>query len=97
MPGWYSAATFGTPYENGVAALQAELAEAEAAGDQAEVERLEAERADAIADAKPGIGPKDDWATADLDVNDDGVVDQRDLETLEQTNDASAAEEPPAG
>ena len=90
-------ANFGTPYENGVAALQAELAEAEAAGDQAEVERLEAELADAIADAKPGVGPQDDWATADLDVNDDGVVDQRDLETLEQTNDASAAEEPPAG
>jgi hypothetical protein len=84
-------ANFGTPYENGIAALQAELAEAEAAGDQAEAERLEAELAEAIANAKPGIGPKDDWASADLDVNDDGVVDQRDLEALEQTNSASAS------
>jgi len=84
-------ANFGTPYENGIAALQAELAEAEAAGDQAEVERLEAELAEAIENAKPGIGPKDDWASADLDVNHDGVVDQRDLEALEQTNSASAS------
>jgi hypothetical protein len=82
-------ANFGTPYENGIAALQAELAEARAAGDQAEVERLEAELAEAIEQAKPGRGPDDSWATADLDVNDDGVVDRRDLEALEQTSGAS--------
>ena len=90
-------ANFGTPYENGIAALQAELAEAEAAGDQAEVERLEGELAQAVENAKPGVRPDDSWATADLDVNDDGVVDQRDLETLGQASSASAAEQSPAG
>jgi len=84
-------ANFGTPYENGIAALQDQLAEAEAAGDEAEVARLEAELADAIANAKPGVGPYDSWATADLDVNDDGVVDQHDLEALEQTADDQPA------
>ena len=78
-------ANFGTPQENRIAALQAELATAEAAGDRAAVERLEAELAAAIANAKPGDGPDDSWATADLDVNDDGVVDGRDLEALEQS------------
>jgi hypothetical protein len=82
-------ANFGTPQENSIAALQAELAAATAAGNQAEVERLEAELAEAIENAKPGKGPDDSWATADLDVNDDGVVDRRDLEALEQ-NEASA-------
>jgi hypothetical protein len=89
-------ANFGTPYENEIAALQSELAEAQAAGNQAEVERLEAELAEAIEKAKPGVGPDDSWATADLDVNDDGVVDGRDLEALEQTDSAGAADEPPA-
>jgi hypothetical protein len=77
-------AKFGTPFENGIAELQAQLAEARARGDQAEVDRLEAELADAIARAKPGKGPNDTWATADLDVNDDGVVDRRDLDALDQ-------------
>jgi hypothetical protein len=91
-------ANFGTPYENQIAALQEELAEAEAAGDEAEVERLEGELADAIANAKPGMGPDDSWATADLDVNDDGVVDRRDLEAAQQTDSAAGADdEPPAG
>jgi hypothetical protein len=90
-------ANFGTPYENEIAALQAELADAQAAGDQPEVERLEAELAEAIENAKPGVGPDDSWATADLDVNDDGVVDRGDLEALAQTNSAGAANEPPAG
>jgi hypothetical protein len=76
-------ANFGTPFENGIADLQAQLAEAKAAGDQAEVERLEHELAQAIENAKPGNGPDDSWATADLDVNDDGVVDKRDLDALE--------------
>jgi hypothetical protein len=77
-------ANFGTPYENDIAALQEQLAAAQAAGDDAEVARLEAELAAAVANAKPGAGPDDSWATADLDVNDDGVVDQRDLEALDQ-------------
>jgi hypothetical protein len=37
------------------------------------------------------VGPYDSWATADLDVNDDGVVDQHDLEALEQTADDQPA------
>ena len=78
-------ANFGTPQENGIAALEAELADAEAAGDLAAIELLEAELAAVIANAKPGNGPDDSWATADLDVNDDGVVDGRDLEALEQS------------
>jgi hypothetical protein len=77
-------ANFGTPYENGIAELQEHLAEARAAGDQAEVERLEAELEAAIAAAKPGKGPDDSWATADLDVNADGTVDGLDLEALDQ-------------
>ena len=58
-------ANFGTPFENGIADLQAQLAEAKAAGNQAEVERLENELAQAIENAKPGKGPDDSWATAD--------------------------------
>ena len=85
-------ANFGTPQENNIAALQGELAAATAAGNQAEVERLEAELAEAIENAKPGKGPDDSWATADLDVNDDGVVDQRDLEALEQDEASAAAD-----
>ncbi|HSA83022.1 MAG TPA: hypothetical protein VLE23_19550 [Geminicoccaceae bacterium] len=77
-------ANFGTPYENGIADLQDRLAEARAAGDEAEVERLEAELEAAIAAAKPAKGPDDSWATADLDVNDDGTVDARDLDALDQ-------------
>ena len=52
-------ANFGTPYENGIADLQDQLAEARASGNQAEVERLEAELDTAIAAAKPGKGPDD--------------------------------------
>jgi hypothetical protein len=89
-------ANFGTPYENGIAALEAELAAAEAADDQAEIERLQAELAEAIENAKPGAGPDDSWATADLDVNDDGVVDKGDLAALEQTESAVGSDEPPA-
>ena len=78
-------ANFGTPQENGIAALQAELAEAQAVGNQAEVDRLQAEIAEKIENAKPGKGPDDSWATANLDVNADGVVDKRDLEALDQS------------
>lgn len=86
-------ANFGTPYENGIAALQEQLAAAEAAGDADEVARLEAELAAAIANAKPGVGPDDAWATADLDVNDDGFVDRQDVEALDQADSADAAED----
>jgi hypothetical protein len=86
-------ANFGTPYENGIADLQDQLAEARAAADQAEVERLEAELEAAIDAAKPGKGPDDSWATADLDVNDDGTVDARDLEALDD-QEATPSNEP---
>jgi hypothetical protein len=78
-------ANFGTPQENGIAALEAKLAAAKAAGDQAQVDRLEKQLAEAIDNAKPGQGPDDSWATADLDVNDDGAVDRRDLQALERS------------
>jgi hypothetical protein len=77
-------ANFGTPFENGIAELQAELAAAERARNEAEADRLREELATAIKEAKPGVGPDDGWATADLDVNDDDVVDGRDLEALAQ-------------
>lgn len=81
---------FGTPLENGIAELEAKLDEARAALDTdpdseaaAQVEALEAELAAAIAAAEPRNGPSGDWATVDLDVNADGVVDQRDLAALD--------------
>lgn len=77
-------ANFGTPYENGIADLEAQLADARAAGNEAEVARLEAKLEAAIVAGKPGLGPDSSWATADLDVNGDGVVDQRDLDALGQ-------------
>jgi hypothetical protein len=89
-------ANFGTPFENGIADLQAQLAAAEAAGNQAEVERLENELAQAIENAKPGKGPDDSWATADLDVNDDGVVDKRDLDALDELQVRPASSNEPA-
>ena len=85
-------ANFGTPQENNIAALQDQLAEAQAVGDVAEVKRLEAEITEAIENAKPGKGPDDSWATADLDVNDDGVVDTRDLEALDQSEASTGAD-----
>ena len=89
-------ANFGTPFENGIADLQAQLAEARAAGNQAEVERLEGELAEAVESAKPGKGPHDSWATADLDVNDDGVVDKRDLDALDEQEVRPASSDKPA-
>lgn len=88
-------ANFGTPFENGIAGLQAELAAAEEAGDQAETERLQGELATAIEEAKPGVGPDDGWATADLDVNDDQVVDRGDLEALARDDDVDEPEPEP--
>ena len=89
-------ANFGTPFENGIADLQAQLAQAKTAGNQAEVERLENELAQAIENAKPGKGPDDSWATADLDVNDDGVVDKRDLDALDAQEVRPASSDEPA-
>jgi hypothetical protein len=89
-------ANFGTPFENGIADLQAQLAEAEAARNQAEVERLKNELAQAIENAKPGKGPDDSWATADLDVNDDGMVDKRDLDALDEMQVRPASSDQPA-
>ena len=89
-------ANFGTPFENGIADLQAQLAEAREAGNQAEVERLEGELAEAVENAKPGKGPNDSWATADLDVNDDGVVDKRDLDALDDQEVRPASSDEPA-
>jgi hypothetical protein len=86
-------ANFGIPFENGVADLQDQLAEARDAGNQAEVERLETEVEAAIAAAKPGKGPDNSWATADLDVNDEGTVDARDLDALDQ-QEATPSNEP---
>jgi hypothetical protein len=97
-------ANFGTPQENGITALQAQLEEAQiavaAGGPEAEqrVDDLSAALADAIADAKPGNSPDDDWATADLDVNGDGVVDQSDLDALDdQTVGTGEDEASPGG
>jgi hypothetical protein len=75
-------ANFGTPAETGLGALAADLAAARAAAilDPAspalanEVGRLEAELAAALASLPRGSDPG--WQTADLDVNDDGVVDR---------------------
>lgn len=88
---------FGTPFETGIADIQAELEAARAALDenpedpelQARVDRLEGDLAAAVEAAKPGLGPDDGWATADLDVNDDGVVDTRDLEAAREESDGS--------
>lgn len=100
-------ANFGTPQENGIRELEMQLAETrsslQASPDdtelQARVAALEAELDAAIAAAKPGNGPSDSWASADLDVNQDGVVDRRDLEALDaQAEDAgtSSTTEPAA-
>ena len=99
-------ANFGTPFENGIVELQAELEAARVAAaadpDDAEaqqrVEELNAELAEAIAAAKPGAGPDDSWATADLDVNDDGKVDAGDLAALDESTGAemSAAASTPS-
>ena len=53
----------------------------------------------AVAAAKPGNGANHDWARADLDVNEDGTVDQRDLEALDARGAAGSeggASAPPA-
>ncbi|MEZ5931294.1 MAG: hypothetical protein R3F54_04990 [Alphaproteobacteria bacterium] len=94
-------ANFGTPGENGITDIQAELdaareaveADPDDAAAAARVDELEAALADAVAGAKPGRGPGGDWATADLDVNDDGVVDRADLDALGEPRDDDASDE----
>jgi len=84
-------ANFGTPQETGIAELETELAMARAELDAspedpeaaAWVDQLELELAVAIENAKPGQGPTGSWASADLDVNHDGVVDPHDLADLD--------------
>ena len=80
-------ASFGTPQETGIAALAAELAMARGELDanpedpeaEAWVDQLEMELAVAIDRAEPGLGVDRSWASADLDVNGDGLVDPQDL------------------
>ena len=84
-------ASFGTPQETGIPALAAELAMARAELDAnpedpeaaAWVDQLEMELAVAIDRARPGSDADRSWASANLDVNDDGVVDGRDLAALD--------------
>jgi hypothetical protein len=83
-------ASFGTPQETGIASLAAELAMARAELDAnpedpeaaAWVDQLEMELAVAIDRARGGLGADRSWASADLDVNGDGLVDPRDLAAL---------------
>lgn len=93
-------ANFGTAAENGIAALEDELSAARAEAETnpeaaARVEDLEAMLASAVEQAKPGEGPDDDWAMADLDVNDDGVVDRADLDVLRDDRDDENSEPSP--
>ena len=80
-------ANFGTPYENDIARIEAELAQPDL--DPSRRAELEAKLDAAVAAAKPGNGANHDWARADLD-NDDGMVDQRDLETLDAAGGAGS-------
>ena len=90
-------ANFGTPYENGIAQIEADLeaarADLAAGDDQAagRVAELEAQLDAAVAAAKPGNGANHDWARADLDVNGDGLVDRSDLDALAATPDDDEA------
>ncbi|WP_343713842.1 hypothetical protein, partial [Inquilinus sp.] len=45
---------------------------------------LQDELADRIAAVKPGAGPTGSWETTNLDVDGNGVVDQRDLDLARQ-------------
>ncbi len=70
-------ANFGDPTENGVLALQAALSEAE---NEHQAAHLQAKLDAAIDNAKPGNGPKSGWETVDIDLDNDGDVDEIDLE-----------------
>ncbi|MBW8724701.1 MAG: hypothetical protein JF625_06025 [Inquilinus limosus] len=71
-----------TPQETGIRALQERIADlkADPLADPHLIDALEAELADRIDQVKPGTGPTGDWETANLDVDGNGVVDDRDLE-----------------
>jgi hypothetical protein len=79
---------FGTPFENGLAPMTRQLADARLAAAvepdnpwlQAEVARLKQALATAV-DALPATGDQT-WATIDLDVTGDGVVDAADLTAI---------------
>jgi hypothetical protein len=75
-------ANFGTPQETGIRALQERIADlkADPLADPHLIDALEAELADKIQHVKPGAGPTGDWETANLDVDGNGVVDDRDLD-----------------
>jgi len=87
---------FGTPFENGLAPVVVDLEAARAALTQApldpmlqaDVIRLETALTTATSDMPQGSFG--DWATVDLDVTDDGVVDAADL-TAAQAGVASTA------
>lgn len=96
-------ANFGTPFENGVHSLEVSLAAAKADQSAApadtslagEIERLTAGLVAAIGLAKPGAAPDESWAAVDLDVNNDLVVDQRDLEVARAQTAAADGEGKP--
>ena len=87
---------FGTPFENGLATVVVELEVARAALAlapldpllQADVVRLETALATATSDMPQGSFG--DWATVDLDVTDDGVVDAADLTAAQAGVDSTA-------
>ena len=58
--------------------FEADLLEAEQALTEAEAGLLAVDQI--AADAKPGLGPKGEWATVDLDYNDDDVVNTKDID-----------------
>ncbi|WP_342235760.1 hypothetical protein [Inquilinus sp. OTU3971] len=74
-------ANFGTPQETGIRDLQERIADlkADPTTDPALIDALEAELADRIQQVKPGTGPTGDWETTNLDVDGNGLVDDRDL------------------
>ena len=57
---------------------QADLLAATQALEDAQADLLAVDQI--AADAKPGLGPKGEWATVDLDYNDDDVVDTKDID-----------------
>jgi hypothetical protein len=97
-------ANCGTPFENGIHDLKVSLAEVRAqqftasedSGLVAGIERLAADLAAAIGLATPGAGPNDSWATVDLDVTNDLVVDGRDLQGA-RARERNQERQPPLG
>lgn len=67
--------------ETGIRALQERITnlKADPTTDPALIAAREAELADRIEQVKPGTGPTGDWETTNLDVDGNGLVDDRDL------------------